>query len=231
MIDYKKGKIYKLVSGQTNLVYYGSTCQPLCNRKASHVRSYKWYQKSKKQYRTSYDIIKYDDCDIILVEDYPCENKQQLHARERYYIENNDCVNICIPTRTAKEYYEGHKKQIAEYKANYRVKNLDKIKTKAKMYRINNREKIVEKNKLYYQSHKEEHAIKGKAWREANKEKLAAEEKIKMTCGCGTTFNKRKKARHEKSNKHQNYLKALKKKANYEAKKQRNKEKAKAIEH
>ena len=45
-----------------------------------------------------------NNTDIILVESYPCENKNELHSRERYYIENNNCVNKIIPTRTSKEF-------------------------------------------------------------------------------------------------------------------------------
>jgi hypothetical protein len=43
-----------------------------------------------------------NNIDIILVENYPCNNKYELEAKERWYIENNDSINKNIPTRTKK---------------------------------------------------------------------------------------------------------------------------------
>ena len=39
-------------------------------------------QKGKYHNVTSFHILKFDDAEIILLEDYPCENKQQLYAKE-----------------------------------------------------------------------------------------------------------------------------------------------------
>ena len=44
-------------------------------------------------YVSSYNIVKYDDCKIIRVEEFPCSSKDELRAREQYYIDNNGCVN------------------------------------------------------------------------------------------------------------------------------------------
>jgi hypothetical protein len=46
---------------------------------------------------------KYDDVRIELIEEFPCENKMELNAREGYYIRTLDCVNKVIPGRTQKE--------------------------------------------------------------------------------------------------------------------------------
>jgi len=37
-------------------------------------------------------IIAYDDVQIILIEDYPCDRKDQLLQRESYWIQLLDCV-------------------------------------------------------------------------------------------------------------------------------------------
>jgi hypothetical protein len=47
-----------------------------------------------------------------LVENYSCNSKKELETRERYYIENNECVNKNMPTRTMKEYQEENKEKI-----------------------------------------------------------------------------------------------------------------------
>ena len=74
--------------------------------------------------------------DIILIESFPCDNKEQLHARERYYIElnNNICVNIHIPNRSKKEWTNVNKLTIAEKKKTYRQENAETLKEKKKIY-------------------------------------------------------------------------------------------------
>ena len=109
-MDLSKGKIYKLVSFQTDKVYVGSTCSLLSKRFYEHKMKFK--KSHDKLNLTSFEILKYADCDIILLEDFPCENRNQLHARERYYIESLSCVNKNIPTRTRKEYAINNKDKL-----------------------------------------------------------------------------------------------------------------------
>jgi len=90
MPDYSKGSIYNIVCNNTGLIYIGSTCQPLHQRLARHVRGYK-----KGKYYSSSEIIAGGNYSIILIEEYQCENKQQLLRKEREYIELLECVNIC----------------------------------------------------------------------------------------------------------------------------------------
>ena len=105
MPDYQNSKIYKIVCNITGKIYIGSTTQKyLASRLSEHVRDYKNYTTvGKRSYITSFEVIKQGNYDMVLLESYPCNNKMELHAKERYYIENNDCVNKCIPTRTNKE--------------------------------------------------------------------------------------------------------------------------------
>ena len=132
MNKYENGKIYKLVCNTTGLNYYGSTIQPLYKRLNDHRKSYSKYQREKFHYLTAFEIIKNDDFNIILVENFTCENKEQLEARERYFIENNNCVNKYRPTRTKKEYYEEHKTHISELNKKKYEENKDNINKKAR---------------------------------------------------------------------------------------------------
>ena len=93
MPDYQKGKIYKIISNETDEVYIGSTTQTLSLRLGGHKRNYKKYLNNKYSYTTSYNILKYDDVKIILIEECPCDNREQLLKREQYYIDNMDCIN------------------------------------------------------------------------------------------------------------------------------------------
>lgn len=150
MVNYQDGKIYKLVGG--GKTYIGSTTQRLSKRKSEH--------KKKNHMCMSKEIINEPDCDIILIEKYPCECKEELHSRERYWIENTECINKIIPLRTKKEYYEDNK---------------EKIKAQAKEYREHNRDKINKINKEKYKAYYQENKDKIKARRKAYYERIKAE--------------------------------------------------------
>ena len=119
---YYNSKIYKIVSNYTDKIYIGSTSQILSKRIYAHRKTYQYYYDNNKgNYITSYELIKLGEIDIILIENYKCENREELKSRERYYIELNKeiCVNKNIPSRTIKEYY---------------IDNIEKIKEQKKIY-------------------------------------------------------------------------------------------------
>jgi hypothetical protein len=123
MVNYAESKIYKIVG--SGLTYYGSTCQPtLAKRLAAHKCDYKRYKDGKNHcVIKSFDIFELGEYTIVLVEKYPCTSKDELHARERYYIENNECVNKNIPNRTDAEYYQANKECIKAKVSKYREIN------------------------------------------------------------------------------------------------------------
>jgi len=121
-----KGKIYILRSHQTEEVYYGSTIQKyLSSRLASHNAKYKKYVKGEYEYVSSFDIIKYPDAYIELVEEIDYENRAELTSKEGEYIRNNECINKRIAGRTPKQYYEEEKDKILKYHKEYYQKNRD----------------------------------------------------------------------------------------------------------
>ena len=146
MVNYELGKIYKLVCNDTGMTYFGSTAQStLAKRLGQHKDGYKKYKKGTYGNCTSFKILENGNYDMILVEDYPCERKEQLIARERWYIENNECCNKEIPGRTNKEYYVENKEKISERCKKYQEENKEKIAEIKKKYREENKEKISEK--------------------------------------------------------------------------------------
>jgi len=135
MKDYSKAKIYKIVCNISGLVYVGSTCEPtLARRLAKHVGCYKSWKKETYHFVTSFKVIEGGNYDIVLLEEVKCETKDQLYARERYYIESLDCVNKIIPTRTQKEstklYREEHQEYFKKYSKKYREEHNDELKAK-----------------------------------------------------------------------------------------------------
>jgi len=129
---YNRGKIYKILSNVTNEVYFGSTTEPtLARRLSNHKSSYNYYLKDKtRDYMTSFKILETGNYEIILVESCNCNSKDELRARERYYVENNECVNRCTPGRTKKEYIEDTKEHIKKYEKQYREANKEIIHSK-----------------------------------------------------------------------------------------------------
>jgi hypothetical protein len=105
-----KGKIYALKSNQTNDIYIGSTIDRLCNRKAKHKNKYKRFLKNEYHFVTSFNIIKYDDCYIELLQEVNINDKKELYKIEGEWIKKTkNCINRCIAGRTRKEWGQDHK--------------------------------------------------------------------------------------------------------------------------
>lgn len=155
MNKYQRGKIYKIVSDLTDDVYIGSTTEPtLARRLVKHKGNYKEYLEGQRRFITSFKILQTGNYDIVLLESYPCNSKDELHKKEREYIENTpNCVNKVIPTRTKREH--------------------------------------------------------SKVYREKNKAKISARRRELCICECGSEHIRDIKARHLRTQKHQNYIKSL----------------------
>jgi Uri superfamily endonuclease len=102
-MDYKNSKIYAIRSNQTDKIYIGSTINELSKRLSRHKKDFKNWKNGKQNYVTSYELIKYDDVYIELLEKYPCKNRMELCRREGKLIKSMDCVNKCVAGRTQKE--------------------------------------------------------------------------------------------------------------------------------
>ena len=179
MPDYQNGKIYKIVNNVNDKKYFGSTCQSLSKRIGDHRNKH-----SKCMSKNLEVDLKY--CKIILVEKYPCECKYELEKRERFYIENFECVNKKVPGRTSKEYNQANKDKLKKYKKEWREANKDKIKE----YREANKDKIKE--------YRDKNKDKIKQYYQINKEKTK-EKKYKITCfHCLTQMRKDSYTKHLK---------------------------------
>jgi hypothetical protein len=157
MPDYKKGKIYCLRSHQTDDIYIGSTIQPLHKRLHGHKSNLKKWKDGKICYITSFEIVKYDDCYIELLEDCPCDNKNQLERREGQLIRQMDCANKRVAGRNKKEWYDEKKEQIAEQKKKYYQDNKEQIAGRGKKYYQDNKEQLLEYRKKRYEAHKNDY--------------------------------------------------------------------------
>ena len=157
MPDYNKGKIYVIRSHKTDLIYIGSTIQPLSVRIGKHRNAYNNYLKSGNQYFTSTEIFTLDPNPYIeLIINFSCSCKEELRKEEGKYIRKMKCVNKNVAGRTEKEWREDNKERLKQY----RYENKDKKKKYDKKYekenieyrkkwKVENIEKIKEYHKKY----------------------------------------------------------------------------------
>ena len=190
-MGYENGLIYTIRSHQTTDIYIGSTTQPLYKRIHQHKRNFKCWKNGKYNYVTSFELMKYDDVYIELLELCPCENKMELHKREGELIREKDCVNMIVEGRTKQEWNDDNKDKIKIQKKEYYQNNKDKRKEYDKEYREANKDKTKEYDKKYY---------------EANKDKINEQRNKKVNCECGGKYIHQNKLRHINSNKHQAYI-------------------------
>lgn len=202
--------IYRLFGAGMN--YYGSTKQPLYERKATHKAQHKTWKTNGGWKCGSYDILDAcEDWNIEIVEELdPNLTKEEVLSREKWWIQNNECVNKNSPIQTAEELKE-YKRQWAE--KDRREKGVP-VKEKIKTLDINayKREKQAEYRENMTEEEKETHL---KHRRETRPE-LTEEEKEKAKERARKQREKIK-ADPEKAQKQREYKR--KKEAEYRAKK------------
>jgi hypothetical protein len=125
MPDYSKGKIYKVINTQNEIIYIGSTIQQLSHRFCRHIH-------------------KGGGNKIVLLENCPCNSKEELFKKEQEYIEqhnnllnkqrayNSEEYNDKYTKKRKKEYYNNNKDRIKERKKIYYNKNKEELNKKVK---------------------------------------------------------------------------------------------------
>ena len=101
----------------------------LYNRKSAHKTACKNENNKAHNYNV-YQFIRanggWANWDVVVVEDYPCDSKNQLETRERHHMEDlGATLNRHVPTRTKKQYNKQYHK---EQQKQYDKKNYEKIK-------------------------------------------------------------------------------------------------------
>jgi len=137
MNKYSQGKIYCIKSHNCDLVYIGSTIQKLETRFNKHKSHYKMGDNVK-----SGEILKYGNCYIELIKDFPCGSRSELCREEGKLQLEMDCVNHRIAGRTKEEWYQKNKEERNEYSKKYREKNKEERNEYQKQYHQKNKERI-----------------------------------------------------------------------------------------
>ena len=144
MVNYQEGKVYMVWYEGKEERYYGSTTNRLSTRLSQHKTHYKT-GNTKCSLFALFHKYGTELAKIELVEAFPCDNRNELEAREGFHLRNNTHINRCIPGRTKSE---GDKA--------YKEANKDACKERDKAYYEANKEKLKERRKAYYEAHREE---------------------------------------------------------------------------
>jgi hypothetical protein len=100
--NYSNGKIYKIVDNVSDMIYVGSTCKTLEQRLSEHEFRYKYILSGKKASKlTSFKILENNNYKIELIENFPCQSKQELEKKEGHFIklyrkQELNIVNKCV---------------------------------------------------------------------------------------------------------------------------------------
>lgn len=182
---YSRGKIYKICRDDGPEIYIGSTTvSTLAKRLGQHVSR----AKAGTNQCASVQLLVQPGYYIILLEEYPCNSRDALRAREQHWIDTSECVvnkhraYTGIAGLTPQEYkytyHQTYKKELQQKKAQYYVENKESVKQRVAQYCEENKESI-------YQRRAE-----------------------KIICECGSVYSRRNKAQHQKTQKHQRLMDA-----------------------
>jgi len=171
---YEKGKIYKLCCKDPNIteIYIGST---LNQYRRKHEHKGTCNNPNNRRYNLYvYQFIRenggFENWDLVILEEYPTENKNELTWKEREYIELLQPALNCVkrPVVTAEENLE----KCRERARKYREENLEKYRERGRKWYEENTEKFSGYAKKYYENNKEQLCEYYRRYRENNKEKI-----------------------------------------------------------
>ena len=183
-MDYSKAKIYKIINSQDSEIYIGSSCCALSVRMSKHRYRAKEDRSKIHRLYTKMNEIGQENFFIKLIEEYPCDNVEQLRRREGELIQElQPALNYEVAGRTQKEYREAKADEIKEWSRNYYIENQEEKKEKAIQYRKNNPEKKREQDRNYY-----------------------LKNSYKVLCECGTFCKFIHLSAHRKTQKHINLM-------------------------
>lgn len=193
MVNYAYGKIYKITSQQTNKIYIGSSAQNyLSSRMRNHRKAFKSWKNGNGSYVTSFELVKFSDAQIVLIENFSCNSNEELRKREEYHRKKHQsfCVN---KLRCYRNKSDDVKK--------WRLNNKDKIKAMDKRKYTKHKGKILESRKQYYLDNKRNISN--------YKKQIYNKSKKKISCWCGKSYvyaSLINKTAHEKTKWHKKCL-------------------------
>ena len=166
MTNYAESKVYKIepiCNHDEGEVYIGSTTKKyLSQRKQGHKTNYISFKNKKGRNISVFQLFdKYglENCQIYLLENVNAKSKDELLAREGFYIKSMQCVNRRIAGRTQVQYNIDNAEQIKNYHNRYYLENKEIYNERSKIYmkEYNNERIQCECGGHYSGAHKNRH--------------------------------------------------------------------------
>jgi len=186
-MDYQNGRVYQILNNIDNDVYVGSTCSTLTKRLSWHKHRYDRQDKQHVPLYAKMHELGFDQFYIELVEQYPCNTREELRAREGHYIRERGTLNKVVAGRTQNQWRIDNKEKVDEHRRQYIASRREHFRAYHAQWRADNKDT---QNKLNIQRYHE------------NKELYNKARLTKETCPtCGTMVAKCNMSRHQQSNK------------------------------
>ena len=155
-----------------------------------------------------FDKYGVNNCEILLIENYPSTTKDELISREKYFIKSLSCLNKYIPGRTLEE-YKKESQDILNERERKRNATAER-KAYIKEHYENNKEYKLEQLRIRYQEKKEEIKEKGMVYRNSltdeHKQEIYARKRERTACVCGCFTARGDMTKHMKSKKHNDLM-------------------------
>ena len=187
-VDYSNTHFYKIVCKDLNVLpFYIGHSTTLTKRTWSHKHNCK--TTSEKDFNLPvYKFIRdnhgWDNWSVVLIEKGSFQNVFEARKRERELIEElKPSLNTHLPL---------DHNDMKQYKHDWCLKNRERLCQNKKQYYQENKEKILNNCKKHYQTNITE------------RRKMR---NVSYVCNCGCSYSYSNKRRHERTQKHQEYLK------------------------
>jgi GIY-YIG catalytic domain len=122
-MNYENAKIYQILNTIDKEVYVGSTIQPLSKRFSLHRSGMTIKKNANRRLNKHFRELGRENFYIELIENFPCQTREQLCAREGFYVRQRGTLNKNIPGRSQKEsqreYQKAHSDEIKNYHQKY----------------------------------------------------------------------------------------------------------------
>ncbi len=178
----KIGRIYEIITSESDECYVGSTFNSLDHRFKNHKSAYKKYLKgeySKISVYKLFDDYGIENCEIRQIKEYVVIDSNHLKVYETLWMKKKNSINKIQPIggilkkQNKSRYYKENKERILRYYKQYREDKKEEIRIYKSEYYKENKLAAQKQHRQYYEKNKERMLQKCKQYYEENK--LAAQ--------------------------------------------------------
>jgi hypothetical protein len=190
--------VYKIFSPSNPdaAVYIGVDKVPLENIMRTFKTCYAGRNKPGARQMWVFDVMKFEDAKIELLEETVCKSYQEMILLKAPYIRSMKTVNRSVPGRTEKEY-----RQVNREKINARKRELRAEKKLLAEPIVSEVAELISPHERYLEYQK--------AYRESHKDEIHAKRTEVITCECGRQCSRHHLQDHRRTDLHQRLMQEL----------------------